>query len=496
MTNSKSATWPHDLPRSGRDAITFATGNLDESLFREYDIRGRVHDVPPDPTFPLNEFVANRLGRAFGTYLRRHGIDKSVIGYDSRSYSESIANAVALGMLSTGVDVTMLGLSPTPVVYFAQHALGGAAGLSVTASHNPNGWAGLKLGTEPSVTLGPREVQALKEIAMARDFVSGSGKYNEFSIVEQYTDHLAKLLPATRRLRVVVDGGNGIAGPIAELAFSKAGYEVVSINRELDWSFPNHEPDPETMEARVQIQEAVRRVGADVGVSLDGDGDRLGITDDAGNIVWSDRVLALLARDVLADHPGATIVFDVKCSRAVSEVITASGGVPLMWKTGHSHIKSKMREVGAPFAGERSGHFFDGDKYYGYDDAIYSALRFLSLVGRSNQSISELVAQLPEYVATPTMQASCADAEKYDTVERFAEYVEGLGANEVIRTNGVRAEFPDGWFLVRASSNLPALVIVAEADSEAGLKRLYDLIRQGLDSDPSVDRVWMNDPWA
>jgi phosphomannomutase / phosphoglucomutase len=488
--------WPFELPRSGRDAISFAVGDVDSTLFREYDVRGTIQYVPPDSSYPLNEFVANRIGRAFGTFLAGRDVGSVVVGFDARSYSEPIANALVLGLLSTGARVTLLGLTTTPTVYFAQHHLGGVAGVSVTASHNPNGWAGFKLSDRPSVTLGPKEIEQVHTLVDNRAFATGEGAYAEHSVTAEYASYLATLLKPSRPLKVVLDGGNSIAGPIGEMALVQCGHEVVTINRELDWTFPNHEPDPETVEAREQIQRAVLAEGADIGISLDGDGDRLGVTDRQGNIVWSDRVLAILARDALSRHPGAPIVFDVKCSRAVADVIRAAGGEPVMWMTGHSHIKSKMREISAPFAGERSGHFFDAGDYYGYDDAIYSALRFLKIVADSGRTVDELVAEMPHYESSPTMQADCADRVKYRVVDEFAEYAQSLGARELVRINGVRAEFDDGWLLVRASSNLPALVMVAEAQSKERLDELYRVLREGLDRFDEVDRDWSNDPWA
>lgn len=489
------SAWPHHLPRSGRDAISMAVGPLDGSLFREYDIRGRVDPAPPDVSYPLNQFVASRIARAFGTWLRQRGIDEAVVGYDGRSYSEPLANAVTIGLLASGVDVTNIGLATTPMVYFGQHRRGGVAGVSVTASHNPNGWAGMKLAQTPSITLGPDGIGAVEAIARSRQFLAGTGTYREISYTADYIAYLADAVPADRPLTVVVDGGNSVAGPIGILALEAAGHEVIRLNEELDWSFPNHEPDPESLPARVQIRECVRSAGADLGVSFDGDGDRLGVTDDEGEIVYSDTVLALLARDVLERHPMAPIVFDVKCSRLVSDVIEAHGGRPIMWKTGHSLIKAKMQEVGAPFAGERSGHFFDAGDYLGYDDAIYTALRFLRIVGTSGKRLSDMTRELPRYSGTPTMQADCDDAEKYRVVDEFAEYAANVGAREVIRVNGVRAEFDDGWFLVRASSNLPALVIIAEATSDERLEELYGLLRRGLARFPEVSETWHNDPW-
>lgn len=452
--------------------------------------------APPDTAFPLNEFMAKRIGAAFGTYLRRRDIGRVAVGYDARSYSELLHNAVVLGLLSTGAEVVSLGLTTTPLVYFAQHELGGFAGVSVTASHNPNGWSGLKLSDRPSITLGPDGIAEVADIARRSDFATGAGAFRQESLTERYVEYLAGACPAPRALTVAVDGGNSVSGPIAELALKRAGHRVVPINGDLDWSFPNHEPDPESVEARRQIREAVLAHGADIGLSFDGDGDRLGVTDDRGEVVWADPVLALLAEDVLTRSPGAPIVFDVKCSRVVGECVSRSGGTPVMWKTGHSHIKEKMRELKAPFAGERSGHFFFAEGYLGYDDAIFAALRFLRVVAGAGKSVSGLVGDLPQYKGTPTMHAECADEVKYRVVEDFARYAETLGAREVVRINGVRAEFDDGWLLVRASSNLPSLVILAEAGDEARLRDLYGMLRDGLARSPEVASDWSNDPYA
>jgi phosphomannomutase/phosphoglucomutase len=381
------------------------------------------------------------------------------------------------------------------MVYFAQHELNTLAGISVTASHNPNGWTGLKLSYAPSTTLGPTEISELASITKSRLFTVGSGEYNEQSVTHRYVDFLADSLPATLALKIIVDGGNSISGPIAEMTLRKAGYEVLAINKELDWSFPNHDPDPEILATRVQLQQAVTSDGAECGISLDGDGDRLGITDNEGNIVWPDSVLAILARDILRRHPGSPIIYDVKCSRSVAEVISAHGGNPIMSRTGHSLIKAKMQEVDAPFAGERSGHFFNAADYFGYDDAIYAALWFLKVVVGEGQPVSKIVDSLPKYFRTPTMQAGCPDDNKYSVVDDFGTYAESLGAKNIVRINGIRAEFDNGWLLVRASSNLPALVLLAEASTPNELRCLYEMLRTGLESSPIVDTVWINDPF-
>lgn len=498
MTDNDSPAWPLELPRSGNDPISFAVDHLESTLFREYDVRGTLDPHAPTREEPLNEFVANRLGRSFGTFLDRRDKTDVVIGHDSRSYSEKLATAFTLGLLSTGRNVVFIGLATTPTVYFAQHHLGAFAGVQVTASHNPNGWAGFKLGDEPSITLGPEGIIELHEIAESREFATGQGTYTERIIIPDYVAELTERVPkGDRPLKIVVDGGNSISGPVLNQALEAAGYETVPINLELDWTFPNHEPDPESVEARKQIGDAVKEHGADVGLSIDGDGDRLGVTDENGGIVWSDIVLTIFAADSLERHPGGSIVYDVKCSRAVADVVTAKGGVPVMWKTGHSHIKTKARELKAPFSGERSGHFFDAGDYYGFDDAVYTGLRFAQILSKGEKSVAGIVAEMPQYVSTPTMHVHSDDDKKYDVVDTVLKQAAELpGEPNIIDVNGVRAEWEDGWFLVRASSNLPALVIVIEADTDERLRELYDTVRSLLDPMDAVAKDWENDPFA
>lgn len=496
MTPFDTFSATEKFSRSGNDELTFSSEFLPGSLFREYDVRGTVDASPVDDSNTLNDFVANRLGRAFGTYLDQRGVSTVAIGHDSRSYSAGLAHSVIAGLLSTGRSVVDIGLATSPLVYFAQHALGGTGCVSVTASHNPNGWAGFKFGYEPSQTLGSEEIQELHQIAESGEFVTGSGQYREEDVLERYIEDLVGRVPNGDGFKVVVDGANSVSGAISKLVLERAGYDVEAINLPLDWTFPNHEPDPESVAGRAQIEQAVVDLGAEAGVSFDGDGDRLGITDERGQAVWADTALALLARDSLTRHPGAQIVFDVKCSRAVPETIEKAGGVPVMWKTGHSHIKHKAQDIDAPLAGERSGHFFDRGDYYGYDDGTYSALRFLTVVQQSGKTTSQLVAELPQYSITPTMHADCPEERKYEIVDVFGEYIKSQNPKEVVTINGIRAEFDDGWVLVRASSNLPTIVMVVEAGTEERMRELYGVLREGLDSIEGVSKTWSNDPWG
>ncbi len=494
-----SPQWPAaDFPRSGRDALSMLTGPVPPDAFREYDLRGLVDAPFGFDADRITPFTANVLGRAFGTYLAGEGVDAVIVGHDSRAYSPLLGGGLIEGLLSTGRHVVAIGLVTTPMVYFAQHHLGVPGAVAVTASHNPNGWGGFKLSLAPSTTLGPDEVAHLRQITDAGRFTRGVGSYVERSVTDEYIDTLASLDPATGGgLDICVDGANSISGVVAAAALTRAGHRVRTVNADLDWSFPNHEPDPELTEGRRQLAEAVLADGADLGIAVDGDGDRLGVTDETGATILSDRTLAIIAADVLERHPGGTIVYDVKCSRLVDAVIRDQGGHPVMWKTGHSHVKAKMAELGAEFAGERSGHFFDAAGYLGYDDAVHAALLVARIVDASERPLSALIGDLPHYESSPTMQARCPDAAKYDVVERIAAQGEAeLEPREVIRVNGARFEFDDGWFLIRASSNLPALVIVCEGDTKEDLAHMYQAARRLLDAEPYVDPEWENDPYA
>lgn len=494
MPIEPSPSWPYPLPGSGRDAVSALTAPPPADIFREYDVRGQVDAPHGFDTTRITPFTANVLGRAFGTYLHERGIEQVVVGHDSRAYAPLLASALVEGLLSTGREVIAIGLATTPLVYFAQHHLGIDGAVAVTASHNPNGWGGFKLSEASPTTLGPDEITTLRRIADSNRFHRGSGRYVEHSVTAAYRDHLAEHSPAPAPLPIVVDGANSISGPLARATLAAAGYRAQAINEELDWSFPNHEPDPELVEGRRQLADAVVAAGAPLGLALDGDGDRLGVTDGAGATVWADRVLALLALDVLERHPGATIVYDVKCSRLVAEVVRAAGGQPVMWRTGHSHVKAKMRELDAPFAGERSGHFFNAVDHLGFDDAIHAGLRLADLCARRGRPLAELVAELPHYETSPTISAPCADAAKYAVVDRFlAVALERSEPEEVITINGARLEFEDGWLLVRASSNLPALVIVCEGRTTDALHRHYRFVREVLDGFDEVDPDWDND---
>lgn len=496
MTIGPTQPWPRPLPGSGWDPVSRALEPPPASLFRAYDLRALV-DLPIDPDPErLGPAHASTIGRALGTMLERRGATRVVVGHDSRAYAAPLAASLVEGLLATGRDVVALGLATTPMVYLAQFQLDAPAGVAVSASHNPNGWGGFKIALSPGTTIGPREVAELQATIQAGDHHRGAGRYVEHSVTDRYIHELAALRPARPAVAVTVDGGNAVAGPIAVEAFRAAGHQVDAINLPLDWRVPNHEPDPERAEAQQQLADAVRHAGG-IGVGLDGDGDRLGLIDERGRPILADRVVALLAVDALRRRPGGTIVHDVKCSRLVDDVVRRAGGTPVMCRTGHSHVRATVREHEAVFAGERSGHLFDTLDLHGIDDAINAALWVAQLLGRRNCQLADLVDELPQYHGSPTMHAACEPGASAAVLDRVADAVARDDRPRTIhRLDGVRAEFDDGWFLVRASTNLPELVIVCEGRDQRALERLYGRARELLAREPAVERQWRNDPWG
>lgn len=461
---------------------------LKKTMFREYDIRGRVSKDE------LNEKSCQLIGKGFGTFLKRRGVAETVIGFDAREYSERLKNALVKGIVSTGIDVVEIGLTLAPIAYFAQHYLKIKGVAMITASHNPNGWSGFKLGYDFETTLLPKDIEELYQIIKQEDFVKGQGKVkSEPDIIKAYTDFVLKKINLRRSLKVVVNAGNGTAGPIVPPIFREVGCEVIEQFCNIDFTFPHHEPNPAALEALEALGSKVREVRADIGLGFDGDGDRLGAVDEKGEVVWPDRFMILLARRVLQEKPGAKIIFEVKCSQALAEEIEKQGGVPIMWKTGHSYIKQKAKEVGAALAGERSGHIFYRQGYYGYDDAIFASLKLLEYLSSQEKSFSEIMLTTPQYITSPTWHVDCPDEVKYQVVDKLIkEFKEEYGKDRVIDISGARVNFEDGWGLVRASSNLPVLVLIFESKTEEGLRRIENIFRQKLSQHPKVGKKWVS----
>jgi len=449
-------------------------------MFREYDLRGRINENE------LNETSVPIIAKAYGTMLRNRDITDSVVGYDLRTGSKEFTALAIEALRSTGVNVISLGLVLTPNMYAAQHHYNTKGGMMVTASHNPNGWLGFKLALGLSYTLGPEEMKELWETAISGDFAQGEGSLREEDYMPVYTKDVLSRVNITRPVRVLVNAGNGTAGPIAPPILRQAGCEVFEFLTEKDLEYKRYFPNPSKKEMMDDTGEETVKHKAEIGFAFDGDGDRLGITDENGQIIWPDRFMALISREILKEHPGASIVYDVKSSRALAEDIAAHGGDPVLWKTGHSYIKKKLHELKSPFAGEMSGHIFFGPPiYYGFDDAIFTALKLLELLSHTDRPFSELIASVPTYISTPTLQAECPQGlDKYqivaDTTASFIEEGYKVFTFENNLRLGGRIEFEDGWGLIRASSNLEVFVMRYEATTQSKLNEIMRLIAARL----------------
>jgi len=427
---------------------------MNDHIFRAYDIRG-VADAD------LTDEVVYGIGRALGSMARERGGLTFGLGRDCRHSGPRLRNAMARGLASCGLQVIDFGEIPTPLLYFAVHTRGLGGGVQITGSHNPPEYNGFKMmiGLD---TLQDARILEIRERIQAQRYEEADGVIVEDDIRPAYLDAIASdIRLGPTRLRVVLDGGNGIAGPTAMALFERLGVDVVGSCITPDGSFPNHHPDPTTLETVEVLRGLVQDHDADLAIGFDGDGDRLGVVDAAGDVQWGDRLMILFARQVLREQPGATIVSEVKCSRAMYDAIADAGGEAIMWRTGHSPIKAKMRETGALLGGEMSGHIFFKHRYYGFDDAIYAAARLVELLSHAGATISELLSDVPPWHATPEIRIDCADALKFDLVaELVARVRRDYKLNAI---DGARIDFDDGWGLVRASNTQPVLVMRAEA---------------------------------
>lgn len=458
--------------------------DLKKTMFREYDLRGRVSDDE------LSDKAVEIIAKAYGTMLRKRNITEAVLGYDYRECSEKFSQIFIRGLSSTGVNVIDLGMILTPMMYSAQYHYKTKGGVVITASHNPNGWSGFKLSLGFSHTLVPEEMKELYELTASEDFSQGQGTFRKDSFIEAYTNDLLKRVKLEKPLKVVINAGNGTAGPIIPEIIKKAGCEVIELFTNLDWNFPRYYPNPSLVEMMEDTGKKVREVGADLGLAFDGDGDRLGVTNEKGEDVLPDKFLILLARQILESNPGAKIVFDVKCTQALPEEIESHGGKPVMWKTGHSYIKAKLWEIKAALGGEKSGHIFFGQPvYYGFDDGVFAALKLLDYLSRQNKAFSQVMSTIPQYVTTPTLNVDCADEVKYGIVDKLTEEFkdEGYEVNDI---NGARVKMEGGWGLVRASSNLPVLVLVFEGRTEAEMEKIKGIFREKMDKYPEIGKEW------
>ncbi len=441
------------------------------SVLREYDVRGIVGET-------LSTADAYAVGRSFGSVVAAGGGRRVTVGYDGRLSSVEMAEHLAQGLNDAGIDALRIGRGPTPMLYFSVYHLQADAGVMVTGSHNPADYNGFKMMLGEKAFFG-EQVQELGRLAAAGDWAGGQGGLEDHDVRPAYLDELVAAYTTDIPLSVAWDCGNGVAGDILPELIARLPGRHVPLNEVVDSTFPAHHPDPTVAENLVQLQAAVRLDKLDVGIGFDGDADRIGVVDGQERIIWGDQLLALLSRDVLAALPGSTIIADVKASQVLFDEIARLGGKPVMYRTGHSLIKSKMAETGAPLAGEMSGHIFFADKYYGFDDALYVAVRFLDAVARSGQSVAALRDSLPQMVNTPEVRFDCDDTRKFQVVEQVVADLRAHG-EQFSDVDGARVSTPDGWWLLRASNTQPVLVVRCEAADQAGLDRLKAAVTQAL----------------
>jgi len=445
--------------------------NVNPQIFRQYDVRGIVdRDLTPE--------VVEILGRGYGTYVAAKGVKKVSVGYDARLSSPSFCEALTRGIVSTGVDVVQIGLVPTPTLYFSLFDLDVGGGVMITGSHNPPEFNGFKLGLGKTTIYGD-EIQNVLQIIQSGQFAQGKGQVTEQDVGPAYMEEVARRVgKIARPLKMVVDAGNGAGGPFGPEILRRVGIDVVELFCDVDGHFPNHHPDPTMPEFLVDLIAKVQETDADLGVAWDGDADRIGVVDPQGRVVWGDQLMMLLSREVLAAQPGAPIIFEVKCSQGLVDEISRLGGEPIMYKTGHSLIKNKMKSLHAPLAGEMSGHIFFADEYLGYDDALYATARFARLLAGQNKPLAALIDELPRYYSTPETRVDCPEEQKFAIVEQMAAYFK---ANyDVIDVDGVRILFGDGWGLLRSSNTQPVLVLRFEAQTPERLEEIKGIVLKKL----------------
>ena len=446
---------------------------LSPSIFRAYDIRGVVGET-------LSADVVREIGRAIGSEAYDRGQQALVVGCDGRLSSPELLEALVEGLRATGRDVIDVGSVPTPVLYFATHYLNTGSGVMVTGSHNPSQYNGMKIMLGGDTLFGD-DISALRTRVESGQLTIGDGSYQNMDVVDEYIRRVSEDIPVALggAFKVVLDCGNGIAGAVAPKLIRALGHDVVELFCDVDGNFPNHHPDPSQPDNLSTLIQTVQEQGADIGFAFDGDGDRLGVVDSGGNIIWPDRQLMLFAVDVLSRNAGAEIVFDVKCTSRLAKVIAAKGGKPVMWKTGHSFIKSKLKESGAPLAGEMSGHMFFQERWYGFDDAIYAAARMLEILMGLKREPKEIFAKLPAGVSTPELRLDMQEGEHFAFMEGLMQG-EHFAEGEVTTIDGVRVDFADGWGLVRASNTTPSLVLRFEGDNQEALDRVQETFRKVL----------------
>jgi len=446
---------------------------LPPEIFKAYDIRGIVGKTLTSP-------IVRSIGQALGSLARERGRNAMVVGRDGRLSGPEFAAAVAAGIQSTGTSVVDIGMVTTPMSYFAAHHLDTQSSVMITGSHNPSDYNGLKMVVD-GTTLSGDDIQDLRARIESGRLTTGAGTYRTDDIKDAYVERVASDVRLARPLRLAVDCGNGVAGAFAPALYRRLGCEVTEMFCDVDGRFPNHHPDPSKPENLEDLKALLAKGQHDLGMAFDGDGDRLGIVTRNGNVIYPDRQLMLLAADVLTREPGATIIYDVKSTRNLKPWILEHGGVPLLWKTGHSLIKTKMKEVGAALAGEMSGHTFFRERWYGFDDGLYGGARLLEILAKHDDP-SALLESLPDAVSTPELNVACAEGEHHALIAQLAKTAKFPGATDIIRIDGLRVEYPDGFGLARASNTTPVIVLRFEADDDGALERIKREFRRVLNA--------------
>jgi phosphomannomutase / phosphoglucomutase len=447
---------------------------IDHSIFRAYDIRGIVGQSLTPETVYL-------IGRAIGSEALERGETSIAVGFDGRTSSPLLAEALSEGIISTGCDVLDIGMVPTPILYFATHVVETRSGVMITGSHNPPEYNGFKIVINGE-TLAEADIQKLYQRITSQQFNDGRGEYREMDLAERYLQHVTNTVKIKKPLRIVVDAANAIPGLIAPDLYRRLGCEVDELFCTVNGSFPNHHPDPSQAENLAALISAVKEKKADIGLAFDGDGDRLGVVTPQGKIIWPDRQLILFAQAILAKNPQAKIIYDVKCTNHLAHVIRRLGGEPIMWKTGHSLIKAKLAETKALLAGEMSGHIFFNDRWFGFDDAIYAGARLLEILSEADEDADALFSAIPDSINTPELKINVEESEKFKVMEKLVKKMQqapiGFKQADVLTIDGLRVNFAEGWGLVRPSNTTPCLILRFEAINEAILKNIQSLFRE------------------
>jgi phosphomannomutase/phosphoglucomutase len=444
--------------------------HLNPNVFRQYDIRGLVNK-------DLSGDFSECLGKAVGTYIIKRGGKTAVVGYDNRPSSASYAKRLIRGLVFSGIDVFDVGLLPTPAYYFSVIHLNAHGGVMITGSHNPPEFNGFKVSLGNHTIFG-EEIQKIRELMEKEEFIEGKGSVKKIEVLNVYAETIKKKISLNRKLKVVLDCGNGVGSVIAPKVFSELGVELQELYCVSDGSFPHHHPDPTIPSTLTDLIFKVKESKADLGIALDGDADRIGVVDEKGNILWGDQLLILFSRELLSRKPNSKILVEVKCSQSLIDDIKAHNGVPILCPTGHSVIEAKMIEEHALISGEMSGHMFFRDEYFGFDDAIYAGARLLRILSNSEKKLSELLADAPKYFSSPEIRVECSDEEKFEVVNKVKDFFEKK--YKVIDVDGARVLFENGWGLIRASNTQPVLVLRFEAKTKEELEEIKSEFRQKL----------------